>query len=85
MRCLTQCRIDFHFSTPRIVVLDLNGVSSATLVRLFQYAVKYPSPRPLHKEPLVFLSLILERMVTVMQKPTENLSKSMSLGAEYQH
>ena len=35
---LTQCRIDFHFSTPRIVVLDLNGVSSATLVRLFQYA-----------------------------------------------
>ena len=35
---LTQCRIDFHFSSPRIVVLDLNGVSSATLVRLFQYA-----------------------------------------------
>ena len=35
---LTQCRIDFHFATPRIVVLDLNGVSSATLVRLFQYA-----------------------------------------------
>ena len=35
---LTQCRIDFHFSTPRIVVLDLNGVSSATSVRLFQYA-----------------------------------------------
>ena len=35
---LTQCRIDFHFSTPRSVVLDLNGVSSATLVRLFQYA-----------------------------------------------
>ena len=35
---LTQCRIDFHFSTPRIVVLDLNGVSSATLVMLFQYA-----------------------------------------------
>ena len=31
-------RIDFHFSTPRVVVLDLNGVSSATLVRLFQYA-----------------------------------------------
>ena len=35
---LTQCRIDFYFSTPRVVVLDLNGVSSATLVRLFQYA-----------------------------------------------
>ena len=35
---LTQCRIDFHFSTPRSVVLDLNGVSSATLIRLFQYA-----------------------------------------------
>ena len=35
---LTQCRIDFYFATPRIVVLDLNGVSSATLVRLFQYA-----------------------------------------------
>ena len=35
---LTQCRIDFYFSTPRSVVLDLNGVSSATLVRLFQYA-----------------------------------------------
>ena len=35
---LTQCRIDFHFSTPRSVALDLNGVSSATLVRLFQYA-----------------------------------------------
>ena len=35
---LTQCRIDFHFPTPRSVVLDLNGVSSATLVRLFQYA-----------------------------------------------
>ena len=35
---LTQCKIDFHFSTPRVVVLDLNGVSSATLVSLFQYA-----------------------------------------------
>ena len=35
---LTQCRIDFHFSTPRSIVLDLNGVSSATLIRLFQYA-----------------------------------------------
>ena len=35
---LTQCRIDFYFATPKIVVLDLNGVSSATLVRLFQYA-----------------------------------------------
>ena len=35
---LTQCRIDFYLSTPRSIVLDLNGVSSATLVRLFQYA-----------------------------------------------
>ena len=35
---LTQCRIDFHFSTPRSIMLDLNGVSSATLIRLFQYA-----------------------------------------------
>ena len=35
---LTQCRIDFYFSSPRSVVLDLNGISSATLVRLFQYA-----------------------------------------------
>ena len=35
---LTQCKIDFYFSTPRVIVLDLNGVSSATLVRLFQYA-----------------------------------------------
>ena len=35
---LTLCKIDFHFSTPRVIVLDLNGVSSATLVRLFQYA-----------------------------------------------
>ena len=31
-------RIDFQFATPRMVVLDLNGVSNATLVRLFQYA-----------------------------------------------
>ena len=29
---------DFHFSTPRSVVLDLDGISSATLIRLFQYA-----------------------------------------------
>ena len=35
---LTQCRVDFHFSTPRSVVLDLDGISSATLIRLFQYA-----------------------------------------------
>ena len=35
---LTQCRIDFYFSAPRVIVLDLNGISSATLVRLFQYA-----------------------------------------------
>ena len=35
---LTLCKIDFYFSTPRVIVMDLNGVSSATLIRLFQYA-----------------------------------------------
>ena len=35
---LTLCKIDFYFSSPRVIVLDLNGASSATLVRLFQYA-----------------------------------------------
>ena len=35
---MTLCKIDFYFSSPRVIVLDLNGVSSATLVRLFQYA-----------------------------------------------
>ena len=35
---LTLCKIDFYVSSPRVIVLDLNGVSSATLVRLFQYA-----------------------------------------------
>ena len=41
---LTQCRIDFHFSAPRVIVLDLNGISGATLIRLFQYA-EIPIPR----------------------------------------
>lgn len=35
---LTLCRVDFYFPSPRMVILDLSGVSSATLVRLFQYA-----------------------------------------------
>ena len=35
---LTQCRVDFHFSTSRSVVLDLDDILSATLIRLFQYA-----------------------------------------------
>ena len=35
---LTLCKIDFYFSSQRVIVLDLSGVSSATLVRLFQYA-----------------------------------------------
>ena len=35
---LTLCKIDFYFPLPRVIMLDLNGVSSATLIRLFQYA-----------------------------------------------
>ena len=35
---LTRCKIDFYFPLPRVIILDLTGVSSATLVRLFQYA-----------------------------------------------
>ena len=45
--------------------------------------LKYLSPHPRHKEPLVFPSLILERKGTVMQKLTENWRRSMLLGVEY--
>ena len=35
---LTLCKIDFYFSSQRVIVLDLSGVTSATLIRIFQYA-----------------------------------------------
>ena len=39
---LTLCKIDFYFSSPRVIVLDLNGASSATG---FSNMLKSPSPR----------------------------------------
>ena len=68
---LTQCRIDFHFSTPRSVVLDLNGFQVPHWLGFFNM-LRYLSPHPRHKEPLVCPSLILERMGIVMPKLTEN-------------
>ena len=52
---LTQCRIDFHFATPRIVVLDLTMVFQVPHWLDFFSMLKFPSPRPLRKEPSVSL------------------------------
>ena len=50
---LTLNRIDFYLPSSNVIVLDLVGVPTASLIRLLHYS-EIPVPNPLRKGPLAF-------------------------------